>query len=51
VKTGIEASVSDAVLFGSARLAYQGNETIRFRKLDEEQLVAIKEEMVGKAME
>jgi len=51
VKTGIEASVSDAVLFGSARLAYQGNETIRFRKLDEEQLVAIKEEMVGKTTE
>jgi hypothetical protein len=51
VKTGIEASASDAVLFGSTRSGYQGNETIRFRKLDEEQLVSIKEEMLDKTME
>ena len=50
VKSGIEASISDAVLFGSARPGAQGNETIRFRKLDEEQLDAIKDEMMAVAM-
>lgn len=51
VKTGVEASISDAVLFGSARSGHQANETIRFRKLDDEQLVAVKEEMLGKTVE
>jgi hypothetical protein len=46
VKSGIEASISDAVLFGSARLGAQGNETIKFRKLDEEQLDAIKHQVL-----
>jgi hypothetical protein len=47
VKSGIEASISDAVLFGSARPGAQGNETIRFRKMDEEQLDPIKHEMLN----
>lgn len=47
VKSGIEASISDAVLFGSARPGYHVNEAIRFRKLDEEQLESSKEEMLG----
>jgi hypothetical protein len=46
VKSGIEASIGDAVLFGSSRPGAQGNDTIRFRKLDDEQLNAIKDEMV-----
>jgi hypothetical protein len=50
VKSGIEASISDAVLFGSSRPGVQGNDMIRFRKLDDEQLNAIKDEMmVGEA--
>ena len=49
VKSGIEASISDAVLFGSARPGAQGSETIRFRKLDEEQLDAIKSDMMAAA--
>jgi hypothetical protein len=50
VKGAIEVSISDAVLFGSSRPGAQGNDTIRFRKLDDEQLNAIKDEMmVGKA--
>jgi hypothetical protein len=50
VKSGIEASISDAVLFGSSRPGAQGHDTIRFRKLDDEQLNAIKDEMmVGEA--
>jgi hypothetical protein len=50
VKSGIEASISDAVLFGSARPGPQVNETIRFRKLDEEQLEAVKDEMLSGTM-
>jgi hypothetical protein len=46
VESGFEASISDAVLFGTARPGYQGNEMIRFRKLDDEQLDVIKEEML-----
>jgi hypothetical protein len=46
VKSGIEASISDAVLFGSSRPGAQGNDAIRFRKLDDEQLDAIKGEMM-----
>jgi Ubiquitin-conjugating enzyme len=47
VKSGVESSISDAVLFGSSRLGAQGNDTIRFRKLDDEQLNAIKDEMMA----
>ena len=46
VENAIEASISDPILFGSARPGAQGSETIRFRKLDEEELDAIREEMV-----
>lgn len=51
VNSGIDTSISDAVLFGVARPGHQGNETIRFRNLDEEQLEAIKEEILKRMTE
>ena len=49
-KSAIEASISDAVLFGSARAGAQVNDTIKFSKLDEEQLASIKDEMMAETV-
>lgn len=50
VGSAIEASISDPVLFGSSRPGALGSETIRFRKIDEEQLDAIREDMMAEVM-
>ena len=50
VGSAIGASISDPVLFGSSRPGALGSEMIRFRKIDEEHLDVIREDIVAAVM-